>query len=207
MSDALAANTSVVEEVTSGYCLIHARRKVYELREDYPAQCSVVLDVVSKVYEYEAETAGMSPRERLAYHQADSRPVMKELKEWIEAQMVERLVEPNSSLGHALQYWLNHWEELTLWLREAGAPLDANGAERALKQVILMRKNSLFFKTEHGATVGGILGSRIQTCRLSGANAWDYLAWIIRTKSDARRNPQSFLPWNYKPAEAAAQVA
>jgi hypothetical protein len=49
MSDALASNTSVEKEVTSGYCLIHARRKLYELREDYPTECAVVLDAVSKV--------------------------------------------------------------------------------------------------------------------------------------------------------------
>jgi hypothetical protein len=49
MSDALAANTSVEKEVISGYCLIQARRKVYEMREDYPEECAVVLDAVSKV--------------------------------------------------------------------------------------------------------------------------------------------------------------
>lgn len=49
MSDALASNTSVEKEVTSGYCLIHARRKLYELREDYPTECAVVLDAVWKV--------------------------------------------------------------------------------------------------------------------------------------------------------------
>jgi hypothetical protein len=92
-------------------------------------------------------------------------------------------------------------------LREAGAPIDNNEAERTLKQFILMRKNSLFFKTEHGAAVGDMLASLIQTCRLNRVNAWDYLVWIIRNKSDARHNPQSFLPWNYKPAEAEALVA
>jgi hypothetical protein len=169
MSDASAANTSVEKNVISGYCLTHARRKVYELREDYPPECSVVLDAISKVYEYEAETAGMSAEERLAYHQAKSAPVMKEMKEWIEAQFTEKLVEPNSNLAGALQYWLNHWEKLTVWLREAGAPLDNNEVERALKQFILIRKNSLFFKTEHGAAVGDILASLIQ----SGPLEWD----------------------------------
>jgi hypothetical protein len=207
MSDALSANTSVEKEVTSGYCLIHARRKVYELREDYPTQCAVVLRAVSKIYEYEAETATMCPEQRLAYHRVKSRPVMKELKEWIEEQFTQRLLEPNSSLGRALQYWLNHWEKLTLWLREAGAPLDNNEAERSLKQFILMRKNSLFFKTEHGATVGDLLASLIQTCRLNRVNAWGYLVWIIRNKRDARRNPHKYLPWNYKPAEGEALVA
>src|SRR5262244_2709124 len=70
MSDALAANTSVEKNVISGYCLVHARRKVYELREDYPCECGIVLDAVAQVYEYEAETIGMSADGRLAYHQA-----------------------------------------------------------------------------------------------------------------------------------------
>ena len=80
MSDALAANTSVEKNVISAYCLAHARRKVFELREDYPAECAVVLDAVGKVYGYEAETAGMDGERRLTYHQEKSGPVMKELK-------------------------------------------------------------------------------------------------------------------------------
>jgi hypothetical protein len=207
MSDALAANTSVEKNVTSGYCLTHARRKVFDLKEDYPAHCEVVLNAVGKVYRYEAQTAGMNKRERLAYHQHNSRPVMEGLKEWIERQFSERLVEPNSTLGKALQYWLNHWEELTLWLREEGAPLDNNEAERSLKQFILMRKNSLFFKTEHGAAVGDILASLIQTCRLNGVNAWEYLVTIISNKADARRNRERFLPWSYKGEESEARAS
>jgi transposase len=207
MSDALAVNTSVEKNVTSGYCLTHARRKVYELIEHYPGECGVVLDAVTKVYQYEAETEGVSPEERLAWHQARSGPVMKELKEWIDKQFAERLVEPNSSLGQALRYWLNHWERLTVWLRLPGAPLDNNECERTLKQFILMRKNSLFFKTEHGASVGDILASLIQTCRLNGVNAWDYLVTIIRNKTDARRNPHLYLPWNYKRDEVEALAA
>jgi transposase len=207
MSDALPSNTSVEKNVISGYCLTHARRKVYELMEDYPGECGVVLDAVSKVYEYEAEAEGMSVDERLAYHQSRSGPVMEELKEWIDKQFADRLVEPNSNIGQALRYWLNHWERLTVWLRLPGAPLDNNECERTLKQFILMRKNSLFFKTEHGATVGDILASLIRTCRLNGVNAWQYLETIIRNKSDARRNPHLYLPWNYKPDEAEALAA
>jgi len=60
MSDAPAANTSVEKNVISAYCLAHARRKVFELKEDYPAECAVVLDAVGKVYGHEGETEGMS---------------------------------------------------------------------------------------------------------------------------------------------------
>src|SRR5215467_6423597 len=207
MSDALAANTSVEKNVVRAYCLAHARRKVFELREDYPAECAVVLDAVSKVYGYEAEAVGMNGERRLAYHQEKSEPVMKELKRWIEAQFSDRKVEPNSNLGKALQYWLSHWGELTVWLREPDSPLDNNESERALKQFILMRKNSMFLKTEHGAAVGDVLASLIRTCRLNGVNAWDYLVTIVRNKKDARSNPHLYLPWNYKVDEAESLAA
>jgi transposase len=207
MSDALAANTSVEKNVIRAYCLAHARRKVFELREDYPAECAVVLDAVGKVYGYEAETAEMNGVRRLAYHQEKSGPVMKELRQWIEAQFSDRQVEPNSNLGKALQYWLSHWEKLTVWLREPGTPLDNNESERTLKQFILMRKNSMFFKTEHGASVGDVLASLIRTCRLNGVNAWDYLVTIVRNKKVARSNPHLYLPWNYKGDEAESLAA
>jgi hypothetical protein len=62
-------------------------------------------------------------------------------------------------LGRAISYLLNHWQALTLFLREKGAPLDNNLCERALKKAILNRKNALFYKTPHGAMVGDLFMS------------------------------------------------
>jgi transposase len=207
MSDALAANSSVEKEVITSYCLVHARRTVFELKGTYPSECEVVLDAVGQVYQHEAEAAELSASERLAYHREKSGPVMAKLKGWMEAQFCEREVEPNSSLGKALRYWLKYWDELTVWLREPGAELDNNECERALKQFILMRKNSLFFRTEHGAAVGDILASLIQTCRLNGINPWDYLVRIIRHKSEARRHPHLYLPWSCLESEGEDRAA
>ena len=77
---------------------------------------------------------------------------------------------PNSGLGAVISYLLKHWERLTLFLRKAGAPLDNNLVERALKKAILHRKNSLFYKTENGARVGDLFMSLIHTAELYGAN-------------------------------------
>jgi hypothetical protein len=55
----------------------------------------------------------MTAQERLAYHQRKSGPIMKQLKRWLERQTAQRLVEPNSSLGKALAYMVEHWEPLT----------------------------------------------------------------------------------------------
>jgi hypothetical protein len=78
---------------------------------------------------------------------------MRQLDDWLARQLDERLVEPNSALGGAIRYMLRHWEKLTLFLRQAGAPLDNNICERALKKAILHRKNALFYRTENGARV------------------------------------------------------
>jgi transposase len=75
----------------------------------------------------------VSGTERLAYHQEKSAPVFEALHEWIEQQVSERRVEPNSSLGGALKYLLKHWRGLTQATRVVGAPLDNNLVERALK--------------------------------------------------------------------------
>ena len=65
-----------------------------------------------------------------------SGPVMEGLHVWLVRQFDERRVEPNSGLGKAISYLLRHWEKLTLFLRVAGAPLDNNICEQALKKAI-----------------------------------------------------------------------
>jgi len=50
------------------------------------------------------------------------------------------------------------------------------------------------------------VASLIQICRLNGINAWEYLVTIIRNRSDARRNPRLYLPWNYKQEEEEAEA-
>ena len=74
---------------------------------------------------------------------------MDKLHAWLQAQSDEKSFEPNSGLGTAIAYVLRHWHRLTLFLCQAGAPLDSNIVERALKKCILHRRNSLFYKTEN----------------------------------------------------------
>ena len=140
----------------------------------------------------------MSPEERLRFHQEHSEPLMKALQAWMEAQLAEHKTEPNSGLGKAIQYMLRHWEPLTLFLRQAGAPLDNNLVERALKKAILHRKNSLFYKTMNGAAVGDLFMSLIHTCELNGANPFDYLTELQRHAEDLKRQPSEWMPWNYR---------
>ena len=111
---------------------------------------------------------------------------------------------PIPRLGASIAYMLRHWEPLTLFLRVAGAPLDNNICERALKMAIRHRKNSLFYKTPRGAHVGDIFMSLIHTCRLCEANPLDYLTELERHSQQAAENPGNWMPWNFRQTLAAA---
>jgi len=126
--------------------------------------------------------------------------VMGELKTWMEQQLEDRLVEPNSRLGGAFDYLLKRWEALTRFLHIPGAPLDNNTAERALKIILRYRNNSLFYKNEHGAYVGDVLTGLIETCRLNGSNPLDYLRALMENRSAVFADPAAWLPWNYRDA-------
>jgi len=145
--------------------------------------------------------------ENLSYHQTHSAPMMRELKGWLEKQLDGRKVEPNSGLGKATGHLRKHWESLTLFLRQAGPPLDSNICERALKMAILHRKNSLGYQTLEGARVGDLFLSLIQTCRLNGINAYRYLLALARNLAAVTLNPGAWLPWNYPESSTDATPA
>ncbi len=201
MADALAANWKGKRPRIAAKCWAHARRKFIEIEESFPLACGVVLEAIGKVYGYEAETIGMGAEDRLAHHQARSGPVIAKLYEWIERQFEQRLVEPNSSLGQALRYLRRHRQELTKFLSLVNIPLDNNPAERALKPVVLLRKNSMFYRNEHGASISDLLMSLIESCRLNEVDVWDYLLTLLSETAKVRSNPRAFLPWNYRRAE------
>jgi transposase len=200
MSDALSVNTMNDDEaIIRSHCLAHGRRKFTEIEEVFPAECQRVIDALDTVFEHEATTRaqGLATAARLAYHQEHSGPIMAALKIYLEEQIRERLVEPNSSLGKGFQYLLNHWERLTQFLRVPGAPLDNNTLERALKLMIRQRRNSLFYASTHSAYVASILTSMIATCARAGLNALAYLVALQEHRSEVFRNPSAWLPWNY----------
>jgi transposase len=209
MCDALSRNTPKLSdgaEILLANCLAHGRRQFVEVAANFPEQCRYVLEMLGDVYKYDAAArAGkLTTTERLEFHQRHSGPVMQQLHQWLEAQFALKQVEPNSGLGKAITYLLRHWKGLTAFLREAGAPLDNNLCERALKRAVLHRKNALFYRTLHGAEAGDLFMSLIHTCELAGANPFDYLTELQKHPTELAANPPAWMPWNY--AETLARV-
>jgi hypothetical protein len=71
-----------------------------------------------------ARQQALDAEQRLQFHQQYSGPLMDQLHQWLEDQLIEGRTEPNSGLGKAISYLLKHWQPLTLFLREKHAPLD-----------------------------------------------------------------------------------
>ncbi len=210
MCDALSRNLPGELQTIVAHCLAHARRQFVDVYDRFPEPCRYLLEALAVVYRNEAvaRQRQLAPEARLQWHQQESGPTMQQLHTWLARQLDEKRTEPNSALGGAICYMLKHWEKLTLFLRQAGAPLDNNLCERALKKAILHRKNALFYKTQNGARVGDLFMSLIYTCQLNQANPFDYLTQLQEHADRVAADPARWMPWNYREArtnESGAQ--
>jgi transposase len=225
MMDALSANTSKLNKHTKelvkvAYCNAHAVRKFKELGsaeleiakelQIHDAKISEEIDYFlrgyARVFKLEKETQNMTPEERLLFHQKNSLPVMEQMLERTQKLFANKKVEPSSDIGKVYQYLINHWNELTTFCREPGAPLDNNTAERALKGAIRHRRNSLFFKNQVGAIVGDILTSILMTAKENGLNPVEYLQNLLTYREAWKQNPANWLHWNYASTLASLQT-
>lgn len=200
MCDALDRNLPKGHAVVESNCVAHGRRQFVDQVENYPAEVRYLLEMIGRVYavEEQCKILGLSDDDRLRAHQTQSGPVMEALKPWMKALLDEKRVEPNSAMGQAVNYMVKRWDKMTLFLRKPGAAIDNNICERVLKMAISHRKNSMFYKTEHGAEVGDIYMTLIHTAILNGVNPFDYLTELQRNAKAVAESPDDWLPWNYR---------
>jgi hypothetical protein len=208
MCDGAERNIPKQFQIILANCLTHGRRQFVEIVTLFGDHCRRVLDDLALVYKHDQDCRdqGLDPLARLDYHRTHSAPVMNSLHDWLRDELDQKRVEENSSLGKAIKYMLKRWEPLTLFLRHAGAPLDNNLCERAIKLAILNRKNAFFYKTERGAKVGDAYMSLIHTCRLNGVNPFDYLTQLLSHPKEIAQAPADWLPWTYQETLAAMQT-
>src|SRR5207244_3700608 len=148
------------------------------------------------------------PEARLAYHQAQRRPLLDGLKRWLSQPSDEQLVEPHSSLGKALGYRPNHWATLTRLIAIPGAPRDNHLAERVLKLCMRQRHTCLVYKNTPRASIASVLTSLSATCVDAGVNAVDSLVALQEHRSAVLAHPAAWLPWtdgNHRASPEARQ--
>jgi hypothetical protein len=209
MCDALSRNRPKGVEVIYGNCMDHARRDFVDLIPKYESECRHFIERLGWVYlhDREAKLLKLDDDARLEHHKLKSLPIMEELKTWCKQKFTQKEVEPNGPLGKSLQYFLNHFVELTEFCKTPGMPLSNAAVERLIKTAVLHRKNSLFYMTVMGALVGDVLMSLIQTAKRAGVNVLDYLTRLQVYAADVKKNPEAWLPWNYLGRVALLQLA
>jgi hypothetical protein len=200
MCDGLSRNVPKEHRVIESNCMAHGRRKVVDEVSNFPEECEHLLLELAKIYEVDeaCRNRGDSDEERLRVHQEKSKLVLDDLQKWMQAELDEKRIEPNSGLGEAFNYMLKRWEKLTIFLTVPGAAIDNNIVERALKMAIRHRRNSLFYRSQHGAWVGDIFMTIIHTTEANGENPFDYLTALQLNAEAVAQTPSEWLPWTYR---------
>src|ERR1700756_5049234 len=196
-------------EIRLGFCLAHARRnfvKVYKQTKS-PFALEVIEDLQA-VYAIEAEIRGKSAEERLAVRRARTAPLMEQLKTRLTS-MVGQLFS-QSPLVEAINYAINHWDGLTLFLSDARVEVDTNTVERSMRPIAMGRRNSLFSGNEGGAQSWAILASLVNTAKLNDIDPQTYLTDVLeRIVSGRTKSHQlaELLAWNWKAAGERSERA
>ena len=124
-------------------CVAHARRKVFEARDNSPVHASMLLSMFGQLYDIEDRAKTLTPEDRLALRHAESRPIWERMREYLASEAIANVM-PKELFGQALTYLRNQFEHLLVYLDDGLMPIDNNETEQLMKQVALGRKNWMF---------------------------------------------------------------
>jgi transposase len=190
-------------DVTLAACWAHMRRKFYDVAQATGSPAAhEVLTRIAAIYAVEAEARGQPPPHRLALRREKSRPLVDNLRRWLEAELPR--TPGRSGLAEAIRYALSRWEALTRFLDDGRVELDTNPVERAIRPVALGRKNHLFAGSDGGGHRWAVVATLIETARLNGVEPYAYLKDVLTRMTDGHpiNRLDELLPWAWSPEAA-----
>ena len=164
-------------EIVEVACWAHARRYFKEACDSTLLFCRQILVLIGRLYDIERDAKGVSVEERYQARQKHALPLLAEIKTALESGRDQAL--PKSPTAKAITYTLSNWQALTRYTEDGRLKIDNNGAERAIKPVVIGRKNWLFCGSEAAAHRAAILLSLVQTCKHHGVDPFIYLRDVI----------------------------
>jgi transposase len=189
-------------------CLAHARRKFFEAKKNAPKLAEHVLEKVLDIYEVEYDAAAdgiLGTDKHLAMRQLRSKPILKELKEYLEEEKPKHL--PKGPAGKAIGYFVKNYDDLEFCLSDPKIRLDNNISEAQLRLIALGRKNYLFVGHEVAGQNLAVLQTLVATCVANDVNPQDHLTDVlIRIQSHPQSRIDELLPHNWKPPPGAADL-
>jgi len=190
-------------EIVEAACWAHVRRKFFDLHQGHASPVAKeALDRIGQLYGIEKEIRGRSPDERREVRQARSGPLLDAMHAWLKTTLLK--LSKKSELARAIQYALERWTALLVFVDDGRVEMDNNAAERALRTVALGRKNYLFAGSDAGGERAAAIYSLLGSAKLNGINPEAYMAEVLRRIADHRINRiEELLPWNLFPAVPA----
>jgi transposase len=159
-----------------------------------------LLDRINRLFVIERELKQSTPEERLKVRNIKSRPVVEELRKWLDDIAPEVL--PKSLFGTAVHYGRQQWPKLVRFLEDGRIEIDNNRSERSIKPFVIGRKNWLFCNTPKGAHASAMIYSIIESAKENRLNPYAYLDYLFeRLPNLDSRNDEvldQLLPWNVK---------
>ena len=114
---------------------------------------------------------------RLELRRERSLPLLSAFKEWLEAESCKVL--PKSPMGQAIAYALSNWAALVRYTEAGFLDIDNNASERAIKLVVLGRKNWLFAGSDAGGRTAATWFSLTATCKRLRLDPFAYLRAVL----------------------------
>lgn len=181
--------------VVEAACWAHARRKFYDVyATDRSPTAAEALRRIGLLYAIEREIRGQLPTARSTARRTRSAPILTELRAWLRDNHATLSVK--SPLAAAIQYTLARWTALTRYVDDGAIEIDNNAAERAIRALVLGRRNYLFAGSDAGGETAARLYSLIGTCRLNGLDPHRYLHHVLeRIAMHPINRLEELLPW------------
>ncbi|MFN8371188.1 MAG: IS66 family transposase [Bacteriovoracaceae bacterium] len=170
-------NTRTVIEV---HCNAHAYRYFKDASITWTEECIDFLNLYGTIYELERERKELqnkiTPSEQLEFRKKMV-PFFEEIKNKCEIKKKDAM--PESGLMKACNYYLNHYDGLTICTTNIDIPLDNNLSERELRSPVIGRKTWYGSHSKRGALTSAVLFSIVQSCKLNNVNPRSYFPWIV----------------------------
>ena len=209
MTDAYAAYPAHLKEAVLGVCLAHVRRRYVDYRKVTGSEevVKIPLDCLSSIYHEDGklrpllEGGEIDPEQFLAERNRVCRPHLDKLKEWCE-QCRAAGYRRSLPLERAAKYTLDNWQRIENTFANAEAEIDNNRSERLCKVVKLGSKNWITNGSADGAKATSRMYSLIETARLYGLNARNYLCYLFMKGAESLQWKipaevlEPLMPWN-----------
>jgi transposase len=161
-------------------CWSHARRRLVEAARAGDQLALEGLRVIARIFAVErnASLAGDTAEGRRARRDEHTRPVLHELRAWVDDKLA--VVPPKTPLGRGLGYLHRQWKRLVLFLDDGNIEATNNRRERELRRLILGRKNWLFTWLDLGGERTARILSIIATAIAHDVNPRAYLHLVTK---------------------------